>query len=834
MNRQRGKVRESKVINILPYEYVYVKDVNKSIVNVVYGPKNYIVQEHEELLNDTPLKMIVLPPMNYICIKNPVILQNGAPLKDKDGQIKVAHSEIQYRFNEDYKSPFYLYYGEEVVGKIEKLKFVSTNEALKLRALRNFTDGELTRQAGDEWLFRGPKIYYPKQEVQVTDTIKAIIINPCCGLRLKAKQNFTDINGNTRKAGEEWLVRVPGAYMTEVYEELVRLQKPITINDKQAIHLRAIKSYTDVYGKEHRAGEEWLITPDKSTWHITDIYEEVVKISDMKILNKDQYAVILNPVDENGKNLKGSKKVIQGERIFFLQPGEELENGIQSIMILNENEAVLLQAKEKFKDETGELRIPGDKWMIKGPCRFVPPIEVEVIQKRSVIPLDENEGIYVRDTKGGTVRSIIGKSYLLECNEELWQKELSPIEEEILTLSNPGQQVRDKTRVVTYKCPYNTVLQIYNFKTEKSRIIFGPDLVMLEPDEQFCLMFLSGKTPKVPGVVKTLYLNMGPTYTTDRIEVETSDHALLIIEVAYNWHFDVLQTDSFEKQRKIFSVRDCIGEMCSIMASRVRGSVAEMTLNQFHKNSARVIRLAVMGEKPEYKGKINDKYVFENNLLAISNVDIKNILTKDEATKEKLQVTVNLAIELTTKSQEEEAKRQAESTDQEAKSLLQRKIIDDNSLAEDLKRPLFDLKAKTKSIEESGLKESEAKANVNAKMIESQSKIKIATINKDLQNLKNKLKNELESLKHSIHLNYEKEKNIIEITKKEKLSNIETRKFENIIDAIGKDTLVELSQAGPQAQVALLQSLGLDGFVLTDGNNPINLFNFANNIAKKD
>lgn len=829
--KRTNKSRESKVINIAPYEYIWVKDVNLSIINVVCGPKNYILQEHEEIVGEVPRKMIVLPPMHYICIVNPVIKENGTAIKDKDGQIKVNYSEIEYRFYEHYKSPFFLYYGEEVRGQIQKLLFVKSNEALRLRANRNLKDGDVTRQAGDEWLFYGPKIYYPQIGVDIAESVKSIIIEPGEGIRLKAKQNFIDREGMNHKAGEEWIVRKPGAYIPDVYDEVIRIQKPVIINDKQAVHLRAIKSFTDVYGKEHRAGEEWLITPEKSRCHLIDIYEELVRIEEMIILTKDNFAVILNPVDENGKNQKGSKKLLNGEKSFFLQPGEELEKGIQNVMILNENEAVLLQCIERFKDENGEIRIPGDKWMIKGPCRFIPAIEIEIVEKRSVIPLDENEGIYVRDTKTGTVRSIIGKSYLLESNEELWAKELSPIEEEILAKSNPDSGLRDKTKVVTYKCPYNTVLQIYNFKTEKSRIIFGPDLVMLEPDEQFCLMSLSGKTPKVPGVVKTLYLSMGPTYTTDRIEVETSDHALLIIEVAYNWFFDVKKTDPFEKQRKIFSVRDCIGEMCSLMASRVRGAVAEMKLNQFHENSAKVIRSAVMGFDNQTK-KIRDKYVFENNLLAISNVDIKNIDTKDEATKEKLQVTVNLAIELTTKSQEEKAKRDAEQKDQEAKSLLQRRIIKDNSEAEDLKRPLFDLKSQTKSVEESGMKESEAKARVNTMMIESQSNVVIATINKEVYNLKNKFKNELETYEHEIKLNYEKEKNKIELEKKEKLSTIETQKFQNVIEAIGRETLVKMSQAGPESQVALLNTLGLEGFVMTDGNNPINLFNFADNIVK--
>lgn len=496
---------------------------------------------------------------------------------------------------------------------------------------------------------------------------------------------------------------------------------------------------------------------------------------------------------------------------------------------MSETQALLLQAKEGFTDENNIQRVPGDKWMIRGPCRFIPSIEVKIVDLRSKIPLDNKEGIYVRDTKTGNVRSVIGKSYLLEANEELWEKELSALEEEILRKSRPdGASRKDHTRVVTFNCPYNTILQIYNFKTDENRIVFGPDYVMLEPDEQFNILRLSGQTPKVPGVVKTLYLNMGPTYTTDQIEVETSDHALLIIEVSYNWHFDVKKNDSFEKQRKIFSVRDCIGEMCSIMASRVRGKVAEMTLNEFHKSSARVVRSAVMGVE---NNKINECYLFVNNLLTITNVDIKNISTKDEGTKNKLQATVNLAIEITTKSQEEEAKRQAETRDQEAKSTLQRKIIDDNSQAETIKKELFELKAQTGSMTELGLKEAETKAKVNTMMIESESNIKVAKIVKEISNLKNKFNMQKEKCEKESYFNYLQEKNTIELNTKEKISEIETSKFKNIMNILGQDTLVKLSQAGPEGQVALLSSLGLNGFVMTDGNNPINLYDFANSIT---
>lgn len=59
------------------------------------------------------------------------------------------------------------------------------------------------------------------------------------------------------------------------------------------------------------------------------------------------------------------------------------------------------------------------------------------------------------------------------------------------------------------------------------------------------------------------------------------------------------------------------------------------------------------------------------------------------------------------------------------------------------------------------------------------------------------------------------------------MSEIESNKFKDIVDAIGKTTLVAMAQAGPEFQAELLKGLGLTGFIMTDGNNPINLFDSA-------
>lgn len=86
---------------------------------------------------------------------------------DKHGQVKVNIGDSEIRTAFDYKDPFPLYPGE-TLGKIEKLPVVSRDHAIKLEALRDFTDSEGNKRvAGDEWLEFGPKLYIPRVEVKI-------------------------------------------------------------------------------------------------------------------------------------------------------------------------------------------------------------------------------------------------------------------------------------------------------------------------------------------------------------------------------------------------------------------------------------------------------------------------------------------------------------------------------------------------------------------------------------------------------------------------------------------------------------------------------------------
>ncbi|VDP11148.1 unnamed protein product, partial [Schistosoma margrebowiei] len=141
----------------------------------------------------------------------------------------------------------------------------------------------------------------------------------------------------------------------------------------------------------------------------------------------------------------------------------------------------------------------------------------------------------------------------------------------------------DPTRVVTFRVPHNAAVQIYDYKNKRARVEFGPNLAMLGPDEQFTRLSLSGGKPKKPNVIKSLCLLLGPDFCTDVVIVETADHARLSLQLSYNWVFDVSPSCSAADAAKLFSVPDFVGDACKAIASRVRGTVASVQFDDFHK-----------------------------------------------------------------------------------------------------------------------------------------------------------------------------------------------------------------------------------------------------------
>lgn len=207
-------------------------------------------------------------------------------------------------------------------------------------------------------MFQGPATFFPRIEIDVKETISSQLIAKDHALKLQARNAFTDRNSITRKLGEEWLVRQEGAYLPDVNEKVLTVVAPQYLLPTRALHLRALDTFKDIYGKERKAGEEWLVTDKNDCVHLQDVNEDVVGLVNITVLTKQQYCIVLDPVGADGKNAYGSRELRKGEQSFFLLPGERLEGGINNVYVLGQEEALLLRAKEAFKDGA-EQRTPG-------------------------------------------------------------------------------------------------------------------------------------------------------------------------------------------------------------------------------------------------------------------------------------------------------------------------------------------------------------------------------------------------------------------------------------------------------------------------------------------
>ncbi|AWP19490.1 putative major vault protein [Scophthalmus maximus] len=853
---------EASIIRIPPHHYIHVLDQNTNIARVEIGPLTYIRQDNERVLF-APVRMIIVPPRHYCVVANPVSRDdNGQVLFDQSGQAKLRHADLEIRLSQD---PFPLYPGEDVQQDVTALQIVYPDTALRLQALLDFqeTGGE-KRVAGDEWLFEGPGTYIPRKEVAVLETIKATVIRENQAIRLRARKEGVDRGGVQRVTGEEWLVSKVGAYLPGAHEEVIDIVNAFILTDKKALHVRALRPFKDTGGRDRRTGEEWLVTMADREAHIPSVAEEVVGVVDVTTLSSRQYCVILDPVGPDGKPQLGQKRVVKGERSFFLQPGELLEHGIQDVYVLSEEEGLVLRAVEAFNDteeldeeeeeaeeqpvqerakrsrRSGVLRRPGDRWMLRGPIEYVPPTSVEVMLTRHAIPLDENEGIYVRDIKTGKVRAVIGHTYMLTHDEELWPKDLPAKVETLLASPHDpladrsdrtmtgSSQPRDKTRVVSYRVPHNAAVQVYDYREKKARVVFGPEMVMLGPDEQFTVLSLSGDKPKRANVIKAICLLLGPDFCTDIITIETADHARLQLQLSYNWHFELKSPADAADATALFSVPDFVGDACKAIASRVRGAVASVQFDDFHKNSNRIICSSVFGF--DEKLAVRSCLRFPQNNLVISSVDIQSVEPVDQRTRDALQKSVQLAIEITTNSQEAAARGRRQS-EIKLHNENQRPVTQTwPPVASDVVLWINKLDFLSAAVESTGAAKAEAQSRAEAARIQGEAAVNEAKLKAEAQRIE--AEGELQRLAKAREqeLSYKKEMDHLEVEKQERLAQIESQRFRELVQSLGSDTLKEMARAGPELQVKMLQALGLKSTLITDGSSPINLFTTANGL----
>ncbi|KAN0031340.1 hypothetical protein ACTA71_010429 [Dictyostelium dimigraforme] len=392
-----------------PFHYIHVLDTNIQIVKMIEGPISYLVKEHEKIVIQ-PTKMHVIQNNEYCIIESPVIRDQDKKtvLIDKYGQAKLKHGSREIRFESG--EPFPLYPGESIVGKISPLTVILNNEAIVIRALVDFLDTKTSKliSAGDEWLMYGPATYKPRVEEYVKEIRKAFIVKPHNALKIMATNDFKDkVYKQQRKSGDEWLMAVEGPYILDAYEKLVEIVEPYVLDDNNSIHVVANRKFMDGGndgGIERKKGDKWLLTKQDTTLFIPQPCVTVEKVVPVTTLTQLDYVIITDPYDEEtSAPLLGKKKIVRGPKNFFQKPGETI-SVIKQALILEPEDAVYVKVLEEFEDSffvnntlKNVTRKSGTKYLVYGPCEYVPPLSVQVLKKTKAIISNEQFQIYIFD-----------------------------------------------------------------------------------------------------------------------------------------------------------------------------------------------------------------------------------------------------------------------------------------------------------------------------------------------------------------------------------------------------------------------------------------------------
>lgn len=118
-------------------------------------------------------------------------------------------------------------------------------------------------------------------------------------------------------------------------------------------------------------------------------------------------------------------------------------------------------------------------------------------------------------------------------------------------------------------------------------------------------------------------------------------------------------------------------------------------------------------------------------------------------------------------------------------------------------------------------------SRAESSFIEGEAAVHLSELTAEAERIRKEMTINLRKARQEKEIAYKTRAAELEIKRAAELAKIEADKFKAIVAAIGADTLEGMSNAGPTAQAELLASLNLSSHLITDGANPVNLFDTA-------
>jgi hypothetical protein len=350
--QQRGT---AQTVDLPANQFMHVKETISGNIRCEIGPKNLHMTANE-MIARPPQALIDIPPDHFCVVRNPVRKDAfGNVLMGEKDKPKLRYGDKDVRLH-SYGS-FALYPGEQLVEPVQRMQQVPEGQALQLRALRAFLDksahlaNPMWRVSGDTWLFMGPAQYLPHAEAEVVGLVTPIVIAPNTALEVTATNDFIDSkSGKLRSKGDVWLVRQAGPFLAGIDEEVLRFRTGHEVSITEALHLRAESALSDAFGIQRNAGDEYLVTTRNKIVYIPELNETVVGSVHPTHVSSTQYCVLEEIVKEEDAIVR-HRKVVQGDKKFFLQPNQRLIQKPTPKLNIAAGEALLLKVIEPFTDQ---------------------------------------------------------------------------------------------------------------------------------------------------------------------------------------------------------------------------------------------------------------------------------------------------------------------------------------------------------------------------------------------------------------------------------------------------------------------------------------------------
>lgn len=209
------------------------------------------------------------------------------------------------------------------------------------------------------------------------------------------------------------------------------------------------------------------------------------------------------------------------------------------------------------------------------------------------------------------------------------------------------------------------------------KVIQGPATVLLDYGQTLDVLSLSTGRPKTSDRLwRTAYLNVKNNVVTDILTVETLDHVVINLKLAFNIDF------TEEDITRWFAIENYVKHVCDHVRSILKGKIRRIAIEDFYSTSTDIIRNLILGTAIE--GGARPGMGFANGAL-VSDVEVLEVTIGDHEIANLLRMTqhevVQKNIELSRQERTVQLTKEVERLKREGQEATQQTVLHTFQLA---------------------------------------------------------------------------------------------------------------------------------------------------------